>query len=53
MDTSFSERQSQGMFHLLIDIRYNGDGDDQFWMKGLLQYIADRHYRSGSNYKRR
>ncbi|MDF0715625.1 S41 family peptidase [Muricauda sp. 334s03] len=53
MDTSFSALQSHGISHLIIDIRKNGGGDDQFWMKGILRYIADKPYRWGSNYKKK
>lgn len=38
---------------LVIDIRDNGGGDDDMWMHGILDYIADKPYRWGSTYKKR
>ncbi len=48
---SFEKIKAQKLTHLLIDIRKNGGGDDQIWMKGILPYIADKPWRTGSNYK--
>ena len=38
---------------LIIDVRANSGGDDDFWMEGLLPYVADKPYRHGSGYHKR
>ena len=38
---------------MIIDIRENGGGDDEFWMKGILKYIAHIPYRWGSTFKKK
>jgi hypothetical protein len=39
--------------HLIIDIRENTGGNDNFWKDGILRYIADKTYRNGSTYRKR
>lgn len=47
----FTKIKKQNLTHLMIDIRKNSGGDDHFWKKGILPYIADKAWRTGSNYK--
>lgn len=46
----FQKIKSQKLDHLVIDIRGNGGGDDT-WKQGILPYIADKPWRTGSKYK--
>ncbi len=39
--------------NLIIDIRDNTGGNDNFWKDGILRYIADKPYRNGSTYRKR
>ncbi|UOB17463.1 S41 family peptidase [Abyssalbus ytuae] len=50
-DSVFKQLKEKNIEHLIIDIRENGGGDDDMWMKGILKYIADKPYRWGSKYK--
>jgi hypothetical protein len=47
----FTEIKNKDINHLVVDIRKNGGGDDNIWMKGILAYIADKPWKTGSNYK--
>lgn len=38
---------------LIIDIRQNGGGDDDMWIKGILPYIATKPYRWASAYAKK
>ncbi len=38
---------------LVIDIRQNGGGDDDMWIKGILPYIATKPYRWASTYAKK
>ena len=49
----FKAIAAAGSPRLVIDIRYNGGGDDDLWRDGLLRYLADRPYRHGSRYIKR
>ncbi len=53
MDSTFMSLKQNNIKHLIIDIRENGGGDDEFWMKGILKYIADKPYRWGSTYRKK
>ena len=53
MDSAFMSLKQNKVKHLIIDIRENGGGDDEFWMKGILKYIANKPYRWGSTYKKK
>ncbi|MCO7225357.1 S41 family peptidase [Pleionea sp. CnH1-48] len=48
---SFSKIAKSNIQHLIIDIRENGGGDDKIWIDGILPYIADKKWRTGSHYK--
>lgn len=50
---AFAAMREAGTQRLIIDIRRNGGGDDDMWRDGILRYIADRPYRSGSRYRKR
>jgi len=50
-ESAFKQIKTQQFKHLIIDIRENGGGDDNIWKKGILPYIADKSWKSGSNYK--
>ncbi|GAA6171640.1 hypothetical protein NBRC116592_13100 [Colwellia sp. KU-HH00111] len=51
LESVFSEIKKQQLTHLIIDIRKNSGGDDHLWIKGILPYIADKPWKTGSNYK--
>lgn len=53
MDSIFLSLKQNKIKHLIIDIRENGGGDDEFWMNGILKYIANKPYRWGSIYKKK
>ena len=53
MDSAFMSLKKNKIRHLIIDIRENGGGDDEFWMKGILKYIAHIPYRWGSTFKKK
>jgi C-terminal processing protease CtpA/Prc len=53
MDSTFMILKQNKSKHLIIDIRENGGGDDEFWMKGILKYIANKPYRWGSTYRKK
>lgn len=50
---AFERIKAAGTRTLIIDVRANNGGDDDFWMEGLLPYLADRPYRHGSGYRKR
>lgn len=50
---AFAQIRKAGATTLVIDIRDNGGGDDELWMRGIVRYIADRPYRWGSSYKKK
>lgn len=50
-ESAFTDIKKQNLTHLIIDIRKNSGGDDHLWIKGILPYIADKPWRTGSNYK--
>lgn len=47
---AFAQMRTAGVQRLIIDIRNNEGGDDELWIKGILRYIADRPYKTGSHY---
>lgn len=49
----FGRIKDVGVTTLVIDIRDNGGGDDDMWMKGFFRYIATKPYRWASRYKKR
>ncbi len=53
MAQSFTRIREHGVRTLLIDVRDNGGGNDDFWIDGLLRYIADKPYRWASGYKKK
>ena len=48
---AFAKIQQNNIQHVIIDIRENGGGDDAIWIDGILPYIADKTWRTGSNNK--
>lgn len=50
---AFTRLRDAGVRTLIIDVRDNGGGDDDMWMRGILQYVADKPYRWGSKYRQR
>lgn len=48
---SFASLAKHNIQHLIIDIRENGGGDDGIWIDGILPYLADKTWRTGSNFK--
>lgn len=51
LQSVFANIKEKNLTHLIIDIRKNSGGDDHFWKKGILPYIADKPWKTGSNYK--
>jgi hypothetical protein len=51
--SAFERIKSSGTRTLIIDVRANYGGDDDFWIEGILPYIADAPYRHGSGYRKR
>src|SRR5688572_6718461 len=49
---AFKRIKESGARTLIIDVRANNGGDD-FWIEGILPYIADEPYRHGSGYRKR
>ena len=47
---AFQEMHDEGVNTLIIDVRYNGGGDDDMWQKGILSYIATKRYHWASSY---
>ncbi|MGO1070808.1 S41 family peptidase [Lysobacter sp. CA199] len=52
-DDVFAQLKREGVRRLVIDVRDNGGGDDDMWMRGILRHIATRPYRTGSTYRKR
>lgn len=52
-EDAFTKMRDKGVRTLIIDVRNNGGGDDELWMRGVLRYIADKPYRWGSTYRKR
>jgi hypothetical protein len=50
---AFSKVRDARVQTLIIDVRANGGGDDDFWIDGILPYVATKPYRWGSNYQKR
>lgn len=53
MKNAFARIKAAQVTTLVIDIRDNGGGDDDMWMRGILQYVADKPYRWASTYKKK
>lgn len=51
LHNAFTQIQQNNIQHVIIDIRENGGGDDGIWIDGILPYIADKTWRTGSNNK--
>lgn len=51
LHTTFAIIAKSNIQHLIIDIRENGGGDDGIWIDGILPYIADKTWRTGSKFK--
>jgi len=47
---AFTTMHDENVTTLIIDVRYNGGGDDDMWMKGILSYIATKRYHWCSRY---
>ena len=50
---SFAKIQAARANKLIIDLRDNGGGDDQSWIEGVMPYIADKPFRTGSQIRKR
>ncbi|MCG7561057.1 S41 family peptidase [Pseudoalteromonas sp. McH1-42] len=51
MADTFAQLNKAQIQHLMIDISDNTGGDDVFWKRGILKYIATQPYRHGSTYQ--
>jgi hypothetical protein len=52
-DAAFAQMREAGTRTLVVDVRDNGGGDDELWMRGILRHIADKPYRWASTYRKR
>lgn len=43
-DSLFAELRKNDSNYLIIDVRDNGGGDDQFWINGIMPYIAKKEW---------
>jgi hypothetical protein len=50
---AFAKIRETGVQTLLIDVRDNGGGDDDMWIRGILPYVATKPYRWASSYRKR
>lgn len=50
---AFRRLRDENVATLVIDVAANGGGDDAMWLDGLMPYLADRPYRTGSTYVKR
>jgi hypothetical protein len=50
---AFARIRDAGVRRLVIDVRANGGGDDDFWIEGILPYVATGPYRWASSYEKR
>jgi Peptidase family S41 len=50
---AFTRIRGAGTRRLVIDVRANGGGDDDFWIEGLMPYLATKPYRWASSYEKR
>lgn len=51
--SAFEKLRDAGTRTLIIDLRDNGGGDDVMWLEGVMPYIAQRPFRTGSTYRKR
>ena len=51
--TAFQRMREAGTKTLVIDISANGGGDDVMWLEGLMPYLADKPFRTGSTYRKK
>ncbi|MCG7536641.1 S41 family peptidase [Pseudoalteromonas sp. OOF1S-7] len=51
MAETFERLNKARIQHLMIDISDNTGGDDVYWKRGILKYIATKPYRHGSTYQ--
>lgn len=49
-DSIFAELRAKDSKCLIIDIRFNGGGDDQMWINGIMPYIANKKWQRMSNF---
>jgi hypothetical protein len=50
---AFTKMRDEQVRTLVVDVRENGGGDDDYWRKGILSYFAAKPYRWGSTYRKR
>ena len=50
---AFARIRNAGVQTLVIDVRANGGGDDDYWIEGILPYVATKPYRWASTYRKR
>ena len=50
---AFGRIRDAGVQTLVIDVRANGGGDDDYWIEGILPYVATKPYRWASTYRKR
>lgn len=50
---AFAMIRKEGSTTLVIDVRLNGGGNDDYWIEGVLRYIAGQRYRWASTFVRR
>ena len=50
---AFARIKDQGVSTLIIDVRRNGGGNDDYWIDGVLRYVAAKRFRWASTYLKR
>lgn len=50
---AFQRMRNAGTQTLIIDISANGGGDDAMWLEGLMPYLANKPFRTGSMYRKK
>ena len=50
---AFARIRDEGVSTLIIDVRLNGGGNDDYWIDGVLRYVAAKRFRWASTYVKR
>ena len=50
---AFARIKEEGVSTLIIDVRLNGGGNDDYWIDGVLRYVAAKRFRWASTYVKR
>ncbi|WP_426174965.1 S41 family peptidase [Massilia sp. TWR1-2-2] len=50
---AFARMRNERVNTLIIDVRLNGGGSDDYWIDGVLRYVAAKRFRWASTYVKR